>query len=331
MSEETQSYKVTNLVGTPTDYSNERNWAHLPKCADKDVDTFFVYPTLYIDPRPGAPDLAAVDDTEHRAAVKAHFKSAPLVFEDSTNVYEPYYRQSNLCAMIGQDPKSAKAFQVREQRTDIYAALDYFFEHYNQGRPYILAGHSQGSLMLKIALCDYFREHVDYLDRMVATYAIGFSITTDDLATNSALKFAERADDTGVIVSWNTEGPENKRERSVVVMKNALSINPINWRRDDTYAPASENLGDKLPIYDGGGMFASEFLCNRPGLADARVDVEKGVVVCTTLAKWYVPQLVPGAPGPFGPASLHLSDYPAYWENIKDNVRTRIQAYFARA
>ena len=24
-------YKVTNLVGTPTDYSNKNNWVHLPK------------------------------------------------------------------------------------------------------------------------------------------------------------------------------------------------------------------------------------------------------------------------------------------------------------
>ena len=68
-------------------------------------------------------------------------------------------------------------FQLREQRTDVYAALDYYFEYYNQGRPFILAGHSQGSLMLKIALRDYFKEHTDYLERMIAAYVIGFSIT----------------------------------------------------------------------------------------------------------------------------------------------------------
>ena len=47
---------------------------------------------------------------------------------------------------------------------------------------------------------------------MIAAYAIGFSITTDDLAANPSLRFAEGADDTGVIVSWNTEGPQNKGE-----------------------------------------------------------------------------------------------------------------------
>lgn len=115
-------------------------------------------------------------------------------------------------------------------------------------------------------------------------------------------------------------------------MKNTISINPLNWKRDDTYAPASENLGDKIPVYDpqSPSMFAADFQENRPGLADAQVDVERGVVVCTTLPNHYVLPPVPGVEAPFGPASLHLVDYPAYWENIKDNVQTRIAAYFNR-
>ena len=48
---------------------------------------------------------------------------------------------------------------------------------------------------------------------MVAAYVIGFSITADDLKINPALKFAEGEYDTGVIVSWNTEGPEIKMRK----------------------------------------------------------------------------------------------------------------------
>ena len=72
-----------------------------------------------------------------------------------------------------------------------------------------------------------------------------------DLAANPALKFAEGADDTGVIVSWNTEGPGNKYEESSVVKPGAIAINPLNWKRDDTYAPASENLGARQPAHRG--------------------------------------------------------------------------------
>ena len=46
MRSEKEQYRVTNLVGIPTDYSNKDSWAHLPESTDKAVDTFFVYPTV---------------------------------------------------------------------------------------------------------------------------------------------------------------------------------------------------------------------------------------------------------------------------------------------
>ena len=331
MQKETGKYRVTNLVGTPTDYSNRNNWVHLPENADKEVDTFFVYPPVYINPAPDAPKIVPVEDEMLRSAVQGHFHEAPQAFVDLTNLYEPYYRQSNLCALMGKGQEGCLEYQHQEQRTDVYAALDYYFEHYNQGRPFILAGHSQGSMMLKIALTDYFKEHTDYLERMVAAYVIGFSITTDDLEANPALKFAEGADDTGVIVSWNTEGPGNKNVLNPVVMKNSIAINPLNWKRDDTYAPASENLGDRLPVNDGPSFIPTSFTTDNPGLADAQLDVERGVVVCTGLKDYYATPVVPGGEPPFGPAGLHLVDYGAYWENLRENIRTRIKAYFDRA
>jgi hypothetical protein len=66
------------------------------------------------------------------------------------------------------------------------------------------------------------------------------------------------------------------------------------------------------------GIFPIGFDVHRPGLADAQVDIERGVVVCTTLADHYV-QSMAGLPNIFGPASLHLSDYPVYWDNIRES------------
>ena len=327
MQENKENYKVMNLVGVPTDYSDKNNWAHLPENTDNAVDTFFIYPTLYVNPEPDAPTIVPVNDSMLRECVNEFYLEIPVLFEDITNLYEPFYRQSNLCALTGMTHEEIMEFQSHEQRTDVYAALDYFFEHYNQGRPFILAGHSQGSLMLKMALCDYFREHTEYLERMVAAYVIGFSITPDDLKANPALKFAEGADDTGVIVSWNTEGPENKNEKNAVVLENAISINPLNWKRDDTYAPASKNIGDRIPIMEPGTFEALEFKFHKPGLADAQIDLERGVVVCTTLADQYVAPETHGVDNIFGPASLHESDYAAYWDNIRENVMTRIDAF----
>ena len=92
-------------------------------------------------------------------------------------------------------------------------------------------------------------------------------------------------------------------------------------------APASENKGDRLPVMKENEFIPSEFLTQSPGHSDARLDVERGVVVCTTLPERYVTPVVPGDDNLFGPASLHVVDYTAYWDNLRENVRTKIKAY----
>ena len=70
------------------------------------------------------------------------------------------------------------------------------------------------------------------------------------------LKFAASETDTGVIVSWNTVEPKNV-ERNVdntVMLPNEISINPLNWKLDETYAPASENLGSFM-LNEETGMY----------------------------------------------------------------------------
>ena len=63
-----------------------------------------------------------------------------------------------------------------------------------------------------------------------------------------------------------------------MVEKGALSINPINWKRDDTYAGFEENLGSRILNEETGEY---EIL---KGVADAQVDTERGVVICTAEA-----------------------------------------------
>ena len=80
--------------------------------------------------------------------------------------------------------------------------------------------------MQSFVLSEYVKAHPEYLKRMIAAYVVGYSITEDYLKANPHLKFAERANDTGVIVSYNTEGPGNGN--NIVVLPGAISINHIN-------------------------------------------------------------------------------------------------------
>lgn len=300
-----------------TDYSDDSNWIAHPENGTKPVDTIYLYPTAFIDASEGAAVICDVDDESMRQMAQGHYDSQATVYEESTNVYAPYYRQVNLAAVSGMPTDERDALSAGIPQTDVFAALDHYFAEDNEGRPFILAGHSQGSQMLTNVLSKYMGEHPEYLDRMVAAYVIGYSVTDDFLAENPHLKFAAGETDTGVIVSWNTEGPDNKEQDSFVILPGAQCINPLNWKRDDTYAGADLNIGARILNQDTGEYEAV------PEAADAVIDLERGVIVTTTTA------IEPVQAAGFGTDSFHNGDYSLYYYNLRENVEKRCKAYFA--
>ena len=306
------------------DYSQKSSWYKIPEVT-KDVDTFYIYATEYIagSLEEGAPDYASLDNAEMLAGVQKEYTAQASAYEDSTNLFMPYYRQCGMRIMgnAWKETGNIDAAISGMPYGDITDALDYYFENYNNGRPFIIAAHSQGTAITKLVLKNYFKEHPDYYERMVAAYLIGYSVTKDDLDANPHLKFATGETDTGVIISWHAEGPKNVEANvpipSVIIQKNGISINPLNWKRDETYAPASMNLGS-IVIDEKAGT--TEI---RDINGDAQVNLARGTVVTNATA---VPnEMVDLA----GPQCFHQDDYSIFYNNIKDNVAKRIAAYKA--
>jgi len=301
------------------DYSKKTNWYRIPEIT-KDVDTFYIYSTVFMGANEGDPDYATLDNAEMLDGIKIEHAIKSSVFEESTNLFIPLYRQSGLkhAAEVFLKDGTIEAALIGTPYTDITTALDYYFENYNNGRPFVIAGHSQGSAILRLVLKKYFKEHPNYYQRMVAAYAIGYSITSDDLAANPHMKFATGESDTGVILSWHAEGPKNVEANgpipNVAIRKNGISINPLNWKRDETYAPASMNLGSLVMDESG----ATEI---RDIDADAQVNIARGTVV--TNAKAIPNEMTELA----GPQCYHQDDYSIFYNNIKDNVAKRVAAY----
>ena len=302
------------------DYSQKTNWYKIPEIT-KDVDTFYIYSTMYNGANEGDPDFASLDNAEVLQTIGIEHAIKSSVFEDDTNLFIPYYHQAGMAFVVRtmQAGGSIDSSMSGTPYNDITDALDYYFENYNGNRPFVIAGHSQGAAILRLVLKGYFKEHPEYYKRMVAAYAIGFAVTKDYLEANPHLKFATGENDTGVIVSWNTEGPKNVEQNAtnVLVLPNAISINPLNWKCDETYAPASINLGSIVMDANTG---ATEI---RDIGGDAQVNLARGTVVTNAKA---IPNEMPEYTGP---ECFHQDDYSIFYNNIKDNVAKRIAAYLA--
>lgn len=308
------------------DYSKAECWYKIPEIT-KDVDTFYVYATEYIlgSLQEGAPEYATLDNAEMLEGVAEEYQIHATTFEASTNLFLPYYRQAGMPVMnkAWKETGNCEAAVSGMPYGDITAALDYYFENYNGGRPFIIAGHSQGSCIIKLVLKNYFKEHTDYYKRMVAAYVIGYSVTTDELEAYPYLKFATGETDTGVIISYNTEGPKNAEQnaKTAVLLPNAISINPLNWKRDETYAPVGENLGSLVVNEETGELEIGDMG------ADAQVNLARGVVVTNAKAYPMDEESAKVATEYFGPDGRHGEDYAYYYSNIKDNVAKRVAAY----
>lgn len=314
------------LASEAIDYSQKTSWYQIPDIT-KDVDTFYIYATEYIMTSfdEGAPDYATIDNAEMLLGVKIECRDHASAFADSTNVFVPYYRQSGLrfAGEIHKKTGDVDAALSGMPYDDITAALDYYFENCNGGRPFILAGHSQGSSMALLLLRTYFKDHPEYYERMVAAYTIGYSVTKGYLAANPHLKFATGESDTGVIVAWNTEGPGNveTNAHNVVVLPDTMSINPLNWKLDETYAPASLNMGSIVLDEKTGEPEIGDIG------ADAQINLARGVVVTNAKADPMPEDIAKVAAEFFGPDGRHAYDYMYYYNNIKANVAKRIAAY----
>jgi hypothetical protein len=173
------------------------------------------------------------------------------------------------------------------------------------------------------------KENPKVYARMIAAYVVGYSITPDYLAQNPHLKFAEGPDDTGVIVSWNTEAP-TVGGKNPVLLPGGLVINPITWTTTEQTATAGQNLGSielnpatgGTPVLDQNGKI--ERVMN---LADARIDKAKGVVICSTVNPENPPYFTPGGL-PMG--VLHNFDYPFYYFDVEANAANRVEKYLSR-
>ena len=296
------------------DYSDTGNWLNIPTATVHQVDVFYLYPTSWV-----ATEADGMLNTIHNASMR---EKAPVVysvqascFEQVANVYAPFYRQLDAVKLLKCPLEEQERLMGDVPYHDALAAFQYYLEHYNQGRPFILAAHSQGSYVLRFLLSDYMAKHPEVYSRMIAAYPLGYSYPKDYFAEHTHLKFAQGETDTQVVITWNSERMEDGKFSSynLVCHEGALSINPVSWKHDYNRVEADDprNLG----ALNTGERYSTQVMYD---------PVRKHEVLVVGMPEQ------PANERGIGEYALHSSDFRLFYYNIRENARKRIAQFLSK-
>jgi len=313
-------FDSTHIPPLP-DYSLKDTWAALPdkedvadkiplksnlKDGQKDakVDVFFLHPTIYTyTPKNQYLWNADVNDAELNAMVdNSTILNQATAFNGSGRVYAPRYRQAHYYSFLTKNTDDKKQ-ALDLAYADVKSAFEYYLRHWNQGRPIIIASHSQGTVLAKRLLKEFF-DGKPLQRQLVEAYLIGIATTAD---TFENIKPSQSADETGGFVSWNTFARDFVPPYYKDGLERAVCTNPLSWKLNEDFISKKENKG-------GVGLkftFIKE-------AADAQV--HEGIL-------WINKPYVRGRA--FVRTKIwHRADINLFWMNIRENVALRTETYF---
>ncbi len=278
------------------DYSNGELWFATSGEQLYETDVFYILPTCiwdWSDENGVVQNYADPFNEEQREAMRPSYELAEDIFASQSNYYAPYYRQISLNSWLEGENCVAERFPAAME--DIKLAFEYFIEEYNCGRPFIIAGFSQGGKcvveLLKIMPDSLY-------SRMVAAYAIGYKVSAEEVEEYSTITLASGQDDLGSVISYNSV--ENELGVSGMLSPTVACINPINWQTDSSVAT----------VRDGVTVHVDESSCT---LFVDGLDSEE----------YYIEELMPLLPL----GNYHLQELTLYQESLTQNVQDRIENF----
>ena len=308
----------SNKTPSPPNYSDQKYWSALPTMSDMadntppgltdnqstaQVDVFFMYPTIYVGEKGDDQWNAPVDDASFNKRVdESTIKFQASIFNGAGKVYAPRYRQAHLNTYFEKDKAMAKkVFDLAYE--DLKQAFEYYLENYNEGRPIIIAAHSQGTTHGIRLIKDYF-DGRPLQEQLVAAYLVGIPVAKDQYQN---IPICESAEQTGCFCSWRTfkEGHDPKS----TVSPNIAVTNPLTWRTTEERASKELNTGGVL----------RNFNKVKKQLTSAQVVAAKGILWASK-PKFFGSIF-------FRNKNYHIADYNFYYNNVRENAITRVRSF----
>ena len=294
-------------------YAQPENWAYLETDTNgKTADVFFICPTVY----GGSSNTfnMALDNDKVKESFLGATNMEKGIYDENCRFFAPYYRQAALNVYEMEEKDREPYLDIAY--ADVKLAFEYYLEHYNNGRPIVLAGFSQGADLSIRLLKDCFAAQ-ETNDLLVACYAIGWRITEAELEEHPHLKVAQGETDVGVIISFNSEAEAVTDSLMIPEGTKTLAINPLNWRTDSTAADKTLNKGACFTDYSG------SIETETPELSGAYIDPVRGALKVTDVTAEDFPPVL----SIFDNGVYHLYDYQFFYRNLQENVSARISAY----
>jgi hypothetical protein len=184
-----------------------------PVAKDPPIDCFYVYPTVSTD-RGMNSDL--VVDRSEKFGTESQFAR----FASVCRTFAPIYRQMTLSAVAafatGANIDAAGALAYG----DVLAAWRNYLATKNQGRPFVLIGHSQGSLMIQQLIAREIETNPAVAARMKLAIIPGFNLLVPEGklvgGTFKKTPLCSSPGQTGCVVSWVSFREKNAPPRGAI-------------------------------------------------------------------------------------------------------------------
>lgn len=155
------------------------------------------------------------------------------MFGERFNFCAPLYHQVTMDGFRQGGRIREEAFE--KAKLEVFDEFDKFA---SSGHRFIIAGYSQGGMIL-VEILKHMSD--EQYSRMVAAYCIGYGLSAEDVA-HPHVQPAQRADDTGVCISFNSVSAPSGI-MPLVYNSSVTCINPVNWCTDSS--PATFNYDDQ--------------------------------------------------------------------------------------
>lgn len=326
----------------PLDYGLAASWAALPgregpagfvpageagRDTPPSVDVFFIHPTTYMKGEDWNAPLTPRSVT--RENIDWTLANQASAFNGCCDIYAPHYREASIFTYLGASPEVAEKTMALAF-SDVDRAFLHYLKHYNNGRPFIIAAHSQGA----VHAMELVRRRIDgqaISGRLVAVYAVGGRIFEGDVAKLKTIGVCDGPEQTGCIIGWNTYGVGGKPRFAQPTP--LVCVNPLTWRRGGERAPATRHLGGVPPsgVFNI-RMWGRDEATGRPPPPLAEPVRHATWAECRDGQLFVADQ--EGGPMDIemamGPKIYHMLDYPLFQMDIRANVETRIDAFRAK-